>query len=82
MWFIRQFNIIKMFSNRVPENLKFSDTFLTDIQFSKLNEKDKKMGFIKKSFPKEWYKIWNEELNNAYIQLENLERFWKMIKIV
>ncbi len=71
------FNIIKMFSNRIPQNLKFSDTSLTDIQFSKLNEKDKKLAFIKKSFPKEWYKIWNEELNNAYIQLE---KFGKVLK--
>ena len=35
------------------------------------------MAFIKKSFPKEWYKIWNEELNNAYIQLE---KFGKILK--
>ena len=46
------FNIIKMFSNRIPQNLKFTDTSLTDIQFSKLNEKDKKLAFIKKSFSK------------------------------
>ena len=71
------FNIIKMFLNRIPQNLKFTDTSLTDIQFSKLNEKDKKLAFIKKSFPKEWYKIWNEELNNAYIQLE---KFGKILK--
>ena len=64
---------IKKFN--VKNSIEHTDTKLTEKQFSKLSsKKDRTLAYIKKKFPEKWNIFVNENLNNAYNQLINLEK--------
>ena len=61
----------------INKTIKYTDTNLTQKQFSKLNNKDKTLSYIKKEFPKKWDNLVVKTLEDAYSQLLFLQKSLK-----
>ena len=58
----------------IKKSIGYTDTKLTEEQFSKLSKKDKDLSYIKRKFPEKWKFFFNDKLNNSYDQLSDLEK--------
>jgi len=55
-----------------PKIISFNDTALTERQFKKLNDQDKKLAWIKNNKNREWENAVGVAMESAYAQLEDL----------
>ena len=62
--------LIEIDNSPVPEQIDYSMTSISKSRFSSLGPTDQKFAYIKRNLKKEWAKIVQENLQNAYSQLE------------